>query len=106
MRRQSENEPTIRLYVELKEEKEENEVENLIHGELSAINQDYNDMVSILGIRPLRVTLLPAGTFQKYYEEKKRGGADLAHLKPPHMNASDAAIISLKIPANSPRREL
>jgi len=89
------NEPIIRIYIELKENKEGREVEKLIHQELSAINQDYRNLESMLGIQPLRVSLLPAGSFQRYYEERKRGGADLAHLKPPHMNASDAVIRDL-----------
>lgn len=49
----------------------------------------------MLGIRPLRVTILPAGSFQRYYENRKKAGADLAHLKPPHMNASDAIVEDL-----------
>jgi hypothetical protein len=49
----------------------------------------------MLGIRPLRVSLLPAGSFQRYYEEKQRSGADLAHLKPSHMNPSNAVIKEL-----------
>jgi phenylacetate-coenzyme A ligase PaaK-like adenylate-forming protein len=87
--------PIVRLYIELKEEIEVAEVERLIHQELSAINQDYRDLESMLGIRPLRVTLLPAGSFQRYYDKKKASGAELAHLKPPHMNASDAVIQDL-----------
>ncbi len=35
------------------------------------------------------------GVFQHYFEEKKSAGFDLAHLKPPHTNASDEAIESL-----------
>jgi len=50
---------------------------------------------NMLGIRPLRVTPLPTGSFQKYYEQKKASNADMAHLKPPHMNASDSAIHGL-----------
>ena len=86
------NEPIIRLYIELKEKIEVKEVERLVHQQLVTINQDYRDLESMLGIRPLRVTLLPAGSFQRYYEERKRGGADLAHLKPPHINPSDKVL--------------
>jgi hypothetical protein len=89
------NEPVIHLYIEPKEKKEAKKVERLIHQELVAINQDYANLENMLGIRPLRVTILPAGSFQRYYEERKRNGADLAHLKPPHMNASDAIIQDL-----------
>jgi phenylacetate-coenzyme A ligase PaaK-like adenylate-forming protein len=95
------NEPVIRLYIELKDKNESKEVERLIHRELLAINQDYRDSENMLGIRPLRVTLLDTGSFQRYYEKKKASGADLAHLKPPHMNASDPTIKDLISQARS-----
>jgi len=37
----------------------------------------------------LKVTLLKPGTFRAYVAEKAASGADLAHMKPPHMNPSD-----------------
>jgi len=36
--------------------------------------------------------MLSPGTFERYREEKAKEGADLAHLKPAHMNAPDAII--------------
>jgi hypothetical protein len=89
------NKPVLHLYIELKQEIETMELEKLMHQELVNIHPDYRDLESMLGIRPLRVTLLPAGSFQRYYEQKKTSGADLAHLKPPHMNASDTVIQDL-----------
>lgn len=89
------NKPIVHLYIELKEEIEVTKLEKLIHQELVNINRDYKDLESMLSIRPLRVTILPVGSFQRYYEEKQKAGADLAHLKPPHMNASDIVIRSL-----------
>jgi phenylacetate-coenzyme A ligase PaaK-like adenylate-forming protein len=89
------NEPNMHLYIELKQEMNVRELERLIHQELVSINHDYKDLESMLGIQPLRVTILPAGSFQKYYEKRKASGADLAHLKPPHMNASDTVIQDL-----------
>jgi phenylacetate-coenzyme A ligase PaaK-like adenylate-forming protein len=89
------NKPIVRIYIELKQEVEVKELERLIHQELVTVNQDYGDLENMIGIRPLRVTLLPAGAFQQYYEQKKRDGAELSHLKPPHMNASDHVIQNL-----------
>jgi hypothetical protein len=97
------NQPIIRIYIELKEKMEAKEVERLIHQELIAINRDYEDLESTLGIQPLRVTILPAGSFKRYYERKKASGADLAHLKPPHMNASDVVIQDFLEQANIER---
>jgi len=89
------NMPIVRLYIELREEIEVQEVEKRIHQELVNINHDYKDLENMLGIRPLRVTTIVPGSFQSYYEERKRGGAALAQLKPPHMNASDTIIQDL-----------
>jgi hypothetical protein len=89
------NEPLVHIYIELKQKIEAKELEGLIHHELVTINQDYRDLENMIGIRPIRVSILPAGSFQRYYEERKRGGADLAHLKPPHMSASDAVMQDL-----------
>ena len=88
-------EPVICLYMEMKEEMEADKVEKLIQDELVRIDRNYKDLESMLSVRPLRVRLLPAGSFQRYYEDKAKAGADLAHLKPPHMNASDAVIQTL-----------
>jgi len=82
----------LSLYLELKEEREAGEVEKLVDQQLKALDVDYRDVGTMLGLQPVRVTFLTPGTFQRYYEEKRKEGADLAHLKPPHMNASDTII--------------
>jgi hypothetical protein len=51
--------------------------------------------MKILEVDPLKLTILPKGSFQRYLETKKKAGFDLAHLKPPHMNASDKVIETL-----------
>jgi phenylacetate-coenzyme A ligase PaaK-like adenylate-forming protein len=89
------NEPVVRVYIELREEIEAAQLEKLLHKELVSISQDYKDMESMLGIQPIRVIPLPVGSFQRYYENKRASGAELAHLKPPHMNASDTVIQEL-----------
>jgi len=95
------NDSILRLYIELKEEIEATELEKLIHEQLVKLCSDYADLENMLGIQPLRVSPLPVGSFQEYYEERKRGGADLAHMKPPHMNASEAIIQDLLNQAQS-----
>jgi len=40
----------------------------------------------MLEIQTLKVTVLPPGTMRAYSLEKQAAGADLAHLKPTHMN--------------------
>lgn len=90
--------PVLRLYIELKEDMPEKELADIIHKELVVVNKDYRDVESMLGIFPLRVTLLPSGSFHGYLDKKKKEGASLAHLKPPHMNAQDTVIQTLVRP--------
>ncbi len=82
----------LRLYVELKEDMEAEELERLIDEQLRIVDVDYRDLDSHLEIQPVRVTMLSRGTFERYYQEKVKEGADFAHLKPPHINAPEAVI--------------
>ncbi len=40
----------------------------------------------------VRVSYLPKGTFDNYTAQRQTEGADLAHLKPPHINPSDKVL--------------
>lgn len=96
IRRESEKKkPVIRLYIEMSEDMEAETLEGLVHKQLAIINHDYCDLEKMLGIRPLRVTLLPVGSFDLYYKAKQKAGADLAHLKPAHMNVADDVLKEL-----------
>lgn len=86
------NQGFLRLYIELKEDREVTEIEELIDKQLKIIETTYRDIESYLNIKPLRVTILSAGTFQRYTDEKIKEGLDLAHLKPSHINALESAI--------------
>jgi len=86
------NQTFLRLYLELKEEKEATEIATMIDEQLKIVDTDYNDIHTYLKLQPVRVTLLSRGTFRLYTEEKRREGADLAHLKPTHVNAPEAVI--------------
>jgi len=82
----------LRLYLELKEESQAEEIARLIDEQLKAIHVSYREIEELLGLQPVRVTLLTPGTFQHYYEEKETEGASLGQLKPSHMHAPDAVI--------------
>jgi hypothetical protein len=56
---------------------------------------DYNDMKEILNAEPVAVSLLPAGAFAAYVKSKVEAGAELAHLKPPHMKPSNDILMQL-----------
>lgn len=87
-----EGKPILHIYLEVKDRVSATEMERLINQQLRNINIDYSDMQDMLGIFPIKVTLIPEGSFQRYYEARVKEGADLAHLKPPHVNAPEKDI--------------
>jgi len=87
--------PSVHLYIELKGDVPAERLQSELHSAMSRLDRDYANLESMLGIQPLKVTLLPAGSFQAYYNRKKQAGVDLAQLKPPHMNALDSVIDDL-----------
>jgi hypothetical protein len=56
------------------------------------------DMETMLGLKPVEVTLLPQGAFLSYVSQRQAEGAPLGHLKPPHVNLSDEVLSQLKAP--------
>jgi hypothetical protein len=87
--------PSLLLYIEIKDEINNKNIGILIHNNLKAIDHFYNDLEDMLEINPVQVILLSKGTFERYYFEKQAAGLDLAHLKPPHINALDSDIETL-----------
>jgi len=98
-RKEPDGKPVLHLYLELKEDGNGNggakQAAVAIHDQLRKLDDDYANLEIFLGLEPLEVTLLPNGAFQEYISERRAAGADLAHLKPPHLNASDGMIASL-----------
>ena len=89
--------PTLHLYIEmaLSERISEEKAQELIRQSFSTNFSDYNDMKEMLGIEPVAVSLLPAGSFDAYMKAKVEAGADLAHLKPAHMKPSEDVLMNL-----------
>ena len=87
----------LRLYIELKENGfiTTEQIADAVHSELKALDKPYAELESFTGLRPLEVTLLPKDAFKLYKAKQQAGGAELAHLKPPHLNPSRAIIDSL-----------
>jgi len=54
----------------------------------SGAHDDLADMIKF----QVKVTLLPRGSFAGYTAQRIAEGADLAHLKPPHINPSDKVL--------------
>lgn len=86
---------TIHLYIELKSPFDNNHLAKALHARLKELNRGYEDLDNMLGIQPIRVTILSEGTFLRYLQERQCAGADLAQLKPTHINALDHVIDAL-----------
>lgn len=87
------DEPVLQVYIELKDpDKPPWEVRHELHRSLKNLDPDYAALEDMLNLQPLRVTLLPAGAFRRYMMEQAAAGADLSHLKPTQIDASDEAI--------------
>ncbi|OGO17351.1 MAG: hypothetical protein A2Z15_08665 [Chloroflexi bacterium RBG_16_50_11] len=54
----------------------------------SGVQEDWRDTLDFV----VDVTLLNRGTFARYIRIKQEEGADLAHLKPPHINPPEKAL--------------
>jgi hypothetical protein len=90
-KRITESYPTLHLYIELAKSVSfsEGKVQEMIRQSFSDRFSDYNDMKEMLGIEPVVVSLIPSGSFTAYMKAKMEAGADLAHMKPPHMKPTD-----------------
>jgi len=54
------------------------------HNAMSGVLDDLTDMIDF----SVKVMMLPQDTFASYTAQRQAEGADLAHLKPPHVNPS------------------
>ncbi|KAA3645692.1 MAG: GH3 auxin-responsive promoter [Chloroflexi bacterium] len=96
IRKESEDsDPILHLYFEPKEMMDGDTVKKLFHERLAAHNPFYADYADMIGKDAIKVTMLHPGAFMGYMQEMNERGADLAHIKPPHMNASDEIIAML-----------
>ncbi len=86
--------PVIHLYIELKESvtQSDEEILVLLDKKFNDRFQEYRDLKDHLGINPLIFTRLPSGSFMAYIKSKVDAGADLAHLKLPHMRPSPESL--------------
>jgi hypothetical protein len=87
--------PVLRLYIELKNSESPTEVEEKVHNSLKRLNVPYSELEELIGLRPLAVSILTKGTYKRYFEERQASGSDIAHLKPPHVNASEKVMEDL-----------
>ncbi|MBD3375990.1 GH3 auxin-responsive promoter [candidate division KSB1 bacterium] len=82
----------LHLYIEPTRDIKSGEIERAVHKELALLNPFYADYAAMICSDSLRVTVLKKGAFMNYIREKQAQGADLAHLKPAHMNPTDSEL--------------
>lgn len=86
----------LHVYLEPKDPQlEVDRIRGRLHAALLSLDPGYAELLSMLGMDPLRVSLLPPGTFSRYAAARQAEGTDLARLKPPHMNAPDSVMAKL-----------
>jgi len=96
-------ETVLKLFIELKDGSRINreEMSKLIYQKVANSETDnysksgaHNELEKMIEFK-VEVTLLPKGAFASYMTHKQEEGADLAHLKPPHMNPSTKVLAQL-----------
>ncbi len=84
----------LHLYIEPKDEPNmsERQIAETIYTRLRDMDNGlpYCNVENVLNSMPVEVTFLPKGAFDYYISLRRAQGADLAHLKPRHMNVSDS----------------
>ena len=98
-----EGRPALHLYIELKEGyiASERGMAAAVYEQIKKlddgfIHQDLESIERLIDFEPILVGLLPEGAFANYIVQRRAEGADLAHLKPHHINPSDAELDVLR----------
>jgi hypothetical protein len=87
--------PVLHLYAEANDTVSQSDAEDKLHSALRVEDDFYRDLEDMLGIRPLEITLLPLGTWDKYYDSRLKQGLQLHDLVPPRMNSSENDVSDL-----------
>lgn len=93
-------EPVLSLSIELKDGYQGNEADiaAAVYEQIVKSDSDRDtrslirdDFAAMIDFR-IEINLLPRGAFANYMSQRQAEGADLAHLKPPHINPSDKVL--------------
>jgi hypothetical protein len=93
-------EPVLSIWIEPRDGQRVNETElagaiykQIINsdGDRAAASLIRDDFAEMINFR-VEVTLLPRGAFARYSRQRQAEGADIAHLKPPHINPSEKVL--------------
>jgi len=102
------NKPALHIYLELRDDyiASEEGIVAATREQFKKLDRKYRcnfysligDMETVLGLKPVEVTMLPKGAFSSYIAQRQAEGADLGVLKPPHINPSDRVLSLLRVP--------
>ncbi len=93
-------EPVLSLFIEVKDGYQGSDAEIAAAVREQIINSDNeknteslirDDFATMIDFK-VEVNLLPHGAFANYTSQRQAEGADLAHLKPPHINPSEKVL--------------
>ncbi len=93
-RRELKNTPVLHLYIEMKG-KDGHAPEHyagLVHEQLKTLDKPYAELEALLGLKPLEVTLIPQGAFNRYMLNQMQAGVELGRMKVSHLNPPDKVI--------------
>ncbi len=93
-RKELKSQPILELYIEPKGNGHLNseEIAGRIHEELRMLDKPYSELESYLGLKPLEVTLVSEGAFNRYMLKQMKAGVELGRMKVSHLNPSDAVV--------------
>lgn len=94
--------PSMHLYIELKENyiASEKGLSSAVYEQIKLlddgfIHYDLPSIERLIDYKPITVTMLHEGAFARYAAKRHAEGADLAQLKPPHINPADDVLTLL-----------
>jgi len=92
-----ENTSKLHIYIEPTPDSEisAEDLRVALNKQFSNNNDDFKNLEEMLSIDPILVTIIPPGSFNAYMKMKMESGADMAHLKPPHMQPPDVILNDL-----------
>jgi len=102
------NKPALHVYLELRGDyiASEESVAVATREQFRRLDRRYRcnfynlmgDMETVLGLKPVEVTLLPRGAFAGYNSQRRAQGAGVGGMKQPHISPSEEVLSLLRVP--------
>ncbi len=94
VRKELKEKPTLHLYLEPRGSNHltAEEVATLVDQQLKILDTPYSELESYVGLRPLEVTFIPQGAFNRYMLKQQAAGVELGRIKVSHINPTDEVL--------------